>query len=1363
MKKLCLAYLVAVACAASLAAAETRDLVVIGGTEGAVAFAVAEKAKGRDVLLLAPRGYLGEDRAGSLVCAADAQTPLAAKKRLDERLQEARVDFRTWAPVSSVRQDGVTVSTRSRSYDVAAREVRDFRIWRVDPSASREGRTLRATRIVVSGERPAIEGGSIEKIADFGLVVIDRCAPGFANVVTAIVWRCTFEVPLAENTVRGRLAVEQAVRDLTWTPYQLDAADVTVTDADTALAPCGTIDCDVLVVGAGTAGAPAAISAARAGARTVVCEWTYRCGGLTTDGMIGDYWYGNVCGFTSEIDEGHRKLGANFNQTKDEWFRREARRAGAEILCGTLVTDVIKDGDRIVGAHAILPTGERVRINCRVLVDATGNADLAASAGEPTEFVSADELALQGAAFTLKQLGRSYMNADFSFIDDTDAEDLFYVSLRGRTSAGLDYWDQSQVVDTRERRRLHGVCYVTPQDVMNGRTYPDTICITRSNFDTHGETIDPQFFIVDPPHHPPLSVNLPYRAFLPRRTEGLLVVGLGMSAHRDAMPILRMQPDVQNQGYAAGLAAAMSVRAGVPPRQIDVKALQRKLVEKGVVPESVLTMTDSYPIHDSALDAAVKSLANGYRGLSQVMAEPSRALPRLRSAFATATGDRKVVLAHVLAMMGDGTGGRVLAEKLSEMDWDEGWNYRGMHQFRRSVSWVDSYVIALGRARVEGGDTCIRRMADRLTPSSEYSHFRAVALALESFGGEENAACLGRLLSLPGVAGHAFDFKRDGAPAIRKWDVYPVDLKKDGPAIPDRERSDCLRELAVARALYRCGDDMGRGRAVLEAYAADPRKAYANHAKKVLSSAALGKEFLGGLPETVLLDGKPGADAVTVEADGRVVLSGVESASTVVLRWRRNFPADAKFLGGMWERTYGDSGWRRRDEGFPRQGSMPWYFLVRHDGVTDGYGVKVQPNAFASWKVTPDGVELLLDVRAGSDPVRLNGRRLELCTLVFRKGVPGESAYSAGRAFCRLMCPQPRLPREQVYGYNDWYCAYGRNTATNFLSDAGFVVSLLDRGGKVANRPFVVVDDGWQLKEARGDAVPDEGQWVRSNDRWGMEMDEFCRRVKALDARPGLWYRPLMPWKGMPDALKTRGIATNIWNGGDFSVDPTSPELDERIRRDLRRFAGWGIELVKIDFITYDWNARWGFDLGERVIDHDGCHWRDRSRTTAEVVRGLYATLRDAAGDGMYIIGCNAIDHFAAGLFELQRTGDDTSGRDWERTCRMGPNTLGMRAMQNGTFYLGDGDCVGLVREGLVPWEKNRQWLDLVAKSGTSLFLSWKRSLAADPEVASALSKALKTASCRRRTGEPLDWMERERPRRWRFDGESDITYDAWD
>ncbi|MCH5377759.1 MAG: FAD-dependent oxidoreductase, partial [Planctomycetes bacterium] len=80
----------------------------------------------------------------------------------------------------------------------------------------------------------------------------------------------------------------------------------------------------------------------------------------------------------------------------------------------------------------------------------------------------------------------------------------------------------------------------------------------------------------------------------------MLVIGLGMSMDRDATAMVRMQKDMHNQGYAAGVAAAMAVREDSTPRQIDVRALQPHHVQVGNLPPSVLEHTDSYPFAELA-------------------------------------------------------------------------------------------------------------------------------------------------------------------------------------------------------------------------------------------------------------------------------------------------------------------------------------------------------------------------------------------------------------------------------------------------------------------------------------------------------------------------------------------------------------------------------------------------------------------------------------------------------------------------------------------------------------------------------------------------------------------------------------------
>lgn len=576
----------------------------------------------------------------------------------------------------------------------------------------------------------------------------------------------------------------------------------------------------------GLSGAPAAISAARQGAKTIVCEYLYQMGGVQTEGMIGRYWFGNRCGFTAEIDAGVAQMGSVLAQAKSEWYRRECRKAGVEIWYGTVVTGVVKTGDQLTGVIVVMPDGTRGVVTCKVAIDATGNADLAAMAGEETEFMRSDEIAVQGVGQTIRSLGMSYANNDVSFVDDTDASDLSFFSLRARMSITNDVWDQSQIVNSRERRRLIGVFYMSPMDVMNNRTYPDVVVQTKSNFDSHGHTVSEQFFIEDPGHNA-MMVNLPYRCFLPKRTEGLLVVGLGISAHRDAMPILRMQPDVQNQGYAAGVAAALSIKANVTPRQVDIKALQQHLVEKKVLQPQVLKMKDSFPLPTEKFQQAIATLTNDYSGLSVVMTDPSRSIPLLREALKKVTDkDAQLKVAHVLAMLGEADGEEILIAKVQEMPWDKGWNFRGMGQFGRSVSWADSYIIALGRVKSKKALPVLIEKARQLTGKSEFSHFRALALALEGIKDPSGAPVLAELLGLQGMAGHAISMDD----TQRTFPIFVAYQSQAG----DKERNRVLRELSLARALYRVGDHQGLGEKTLQAYARDPRGMYANHAKLVL-------------------------------------------------------------------------------------------------------------------------------------------------------------------------------------------------------------------------------------------------------------------------------------------------------------------------------------------------------------------------------------------------------------------------------------------------------------------------------------------------------------------------------------------------
>ena len=191
---------------------------------------------------------------------------------------------------------------------------------------------------------------------------------------------------------------------------------------------------------------------------------------------------------------------------------------------------------------------------------------------------------------------------------------------------------------------------------------------------------------------------------------------------------------------------------------------------------------------------------------------------------------------------------------------------------------------------------------------------------------------------------------------------------------------------------------------------------------------------------------------------------------------------------------------------------------------------------------------------------------------------------------------------------------------------------------------------------------------------------------------------------------------------------------------------------MKHDFSTFDILGRWGMRMGAELTS-EGWHFADRTKTTAEIISQFYRTLRRGVGDAI-LLGCNTVGHLGAGIFELQRTGDDTSGRDWNRTRKMGVNTLAFRLPQHRILPGGSG-----LRPHVepLPADMTRQWLDLVARSGAVLFIS------ADPaevtsEQKSLLRSALHAAARVQPEAEPLDWMDTTTPARWRLGGKT-TTY----
>jgi len=529
-----------------------------------------------------------------------------------------------------------------------------------------------------------------------------------------------------------------------------------------------------------------------------------------------------------EIDDGVKSFGGyarprrgGWNvEWKKEWYRSELRKAGADIWFGTLGCGAYVEGRDVRGVVVATPEGRGVLL-AKTVIDSTGNADIAASAGAKCVYTDGTSVAVQGSGLPGLKLGAGYTNTDWTFIDDGDILDIWRSFVIAKKKY-KDAYDLGQLIDTRERRRIAGEFTMSPMDISTGRTYPDTIVISRSNFDTHGFTEHPMFSI-RPPDREEMLVNVPYRCLLPEGLDGILVTGLGISAHRDAMPVIRMQADIQNQGYAAGVAAAMAAESGKNVRDIDLKKLQKHLVEKGNLPESVVTDTDSFPLPEDKIAEAVEWVVNDFNGLDIILAQPEDAMPHLLRAYRRSkTHESRVAYAHILGMLGEPSVAGTLAAEIRSRTWDKGWNYKGMGQFGPSMSELDSIIVSLGRTRdIKALDPIIEKV-EQIDIESEFSHSRAVAIALETLGHPDAAKPLARLLKKPGMQGHAFTDIED---ARQRTPDSPVD---------NDTRNKSLRELILARALYRCGDYEGLGEKILNDYSRDLRAHYARHAGAVL-------------------------------------------------------------------------------------------------------------------------------------------------------------------------------------------------------------------------------------------------------------------------------------------------------------------------------------------------------------------------------------------------------------------------------------------------------------------------------------------------------------------------------------------------
>jgi glycine/D-amino acid oxidase-like deaminating enzyme len=400
---------------------------------------------------------------------------------------------------------------------------------------------------------------------------------------------------------------------------------------------------DVLVVGGGSAGMAAAVAAARGGARAMLVERYGSLGGLASNGLIVllltlDDGRGKqvVAGLCQEMVDRLAARKACYFPPPGEWassdqslveeYRRNglvwggaphvvrysvaydpeefkveadqmALEAGVDLRFHRWAVGVVRDGRRVT--HVIFESkAGREAIVCKAVIDATGDGDIAALAGEAMEServhpwlwfrtanvdVEAAEASAQRPSYYRTVNQRGYLHPWGAAerighdIDPTNPDDLTYaeVECRRLVRAEVDRLRDkapgfenaylagfAQTLGITESRRLVGR-YLLSREDMDTPPFEDTIAVT-GNWTKYGSTY-----------------AIPYRSLLARESDNLLAVGRCISADHRAHHATKEIPPCFATGEAAGRAAALALQHSVEPANVDVGSLRSTLRAAG--------------------------------------------------------------------------------------------------------------------------------------------------------------------------------------------------------------------------------------------------------------------------------------------------------------------------------------------------------------------------------------------------------------------------------------------------------------------------------------------------------------------------------------------------------------------------------------------------------------------------------------------------------------------------------------------------------------------------------------------------------------------------------------------------------------
>lgn len=434
------------------------------------------------------------------------------------------------------------------------------------------------------------------------------------------------------------------------------AKPITAAETNPIAKSARTIETEVLVCGGGCAGSAAALAAARAGAKVLLVEKAPFAGGIITSVGL-PYFDGiahistnrvvvrgiglellaksGVCAPDAKNVAKHNPTIPNtfeFKLLLDRLFQEQKGRLS--VLFNSFICDAQSNDGRVESVTVANKDG-LVTVRPKVVIDCSGDADVAAWAGAPFEqnaevqpltlhFRIANVQGTPGlsricrtALAAAQQRGELpfYYGPGVMFLfgknevyvhgvrvpaDPTNAADLSRAEMQGRADAHAMFraWKQDVPafadsyfmeaypwIGVRESRRIVGQHVLSEDDLMKSRRFDDAIATGCWYLDLHpNKTVVGSANDFDPKKVQPEPYDIPYRSLVPQKLSNLLVAGRCHSATRGAHASTRVTVTAMALGEAAGVAAALAVKNKTEVSALEGVKVREALSQQGAGP-----------------------------------------------------------------------------------------------------------------------------------------------------------------------------------------------------------------------------------------------------------------------------------------------------------------------------------------------------------------------------------------------------------------------------------------------------------------------------------------------------------------------------------------------------------------------------------------------------------------------------------------------------------------------------------------------------------------------------------------------------------------------------------------------------------